>query len=1200
MATYRFAGLLALALALAAPATVPAQPVPLPSEPASGKKEAGHALTKEEARLAREAFRLNAEGLSLYRQGRLAEATRRAEAALAVCRRLYPVGRYPGGHPDLATSLVNLAFLLRARGDYEGALGYAGRALAMREKLYPGGHPHLALSLDYLGFLLRERGDYEGALGYHRRALAIYEKLYPEGRYPNGHPAVAASLTNLGGLLQDRGDYEGALPYLRRGLAMCEKLYPEDRYPDGHPDLARSLNNLGVLLQARGDYEGALGCSRRGLAMCEKLYPEGRYPDGHPDLARSLNNLGVLLQQRGDYEGALGYSRRGLAMCEKLYPGGHPLLADSLTNLGVLLHARGDYEGALSYLRRGLAMREKLYPEGRYPDGHPDLAASLNKLGHLLSDRGDYEGALSYLRRALAMCEKRYPGGHPELARSLNNLGVLLSGRGDHEGALGYHRRALAIYEKLYPGAHPELAASLNNLGGVLKDRGDYEGALAYHRRALTMVLKLYPKARYPDGHRNLAASLSIVGGLLRDRGDYEGALGYHRRALAMLERLFPAGHPRVATSLVNLGSLLQDRGDYEGALGCCRRALAMREKLYPEGRYPDGHPELAQSLNNLGSLLWARGDYNGALGYGRRTLAMYDRWGARLVTWVPESDALTFLAARPAIQDWYLVASLRAREPAGRTYGLLWRGKALLSRLLRRRHEAVRIAAAASEEVRKDWTALQETRAQIGHLLLRPPSDRGAGARELARLTGRKEELEERLARLLPKEVTDDELDQLGPTDLARLLPAETAFIDLFLHSRSKRDPKQLGKEGKRRIPYYTGFVVHPAHGVRRVELGPAGEIDKALSAWRECVADDRPDRAAAARVAEFVWAPLARALPAGVRTVYLAPEGELARLPWAALPGKEPGSVLLEDLALAVVPHGPFLLAELRRPPAPAAARDVVLALGAADYGPAGKGGYPPLPGTAAELRALAGASGKRAVVRLQGDKATWAALKEALPRAGYAHLATHGFFDARGLLKERQRLEKAQRAGPFQPADGVMRAGLALRSPLAYTGLALAGANRPGAEGAGGVVTGEALAELPLEGLRLCVLSACESGLGELGAVSGEGAQGLPRALHVAGCPNVVASLWNVNDRATAALMARFYYALWTEGKAPLEALRDAQLTVYRHPGRIASLADRSAPNHRDTVRLPADLRLKAGTAARSPTRLWAAFFLSGLGR
>jgi CHAT domain-containing protein len=305
----------------------------------------------------------------------------------------------------------------------------------------------------------------------------------------------------------------------------------------------------------------------------------------------------------------------------------------------------------------------------------------------------------------------------------------------------------------------------------------------------------------------------------------------------------------------------------------------------------------------------------------------------------------------------------------------------------------------------------------------------------------------------------------------------------------------------------------------------------------------------------------------------------------------------VLLEELALTVVPHGPFLLEQLKYPPQYPSGEGTVLALGAVDYGPAKEQGYTALPGTELEMRQVLRNAGERATVTLQKERATWAALKEALPQARYAHLATHGFFNAQALLAERRRQEQLGKAWAFDLERTTPLVGLGLRSPLSYTGLVLAGANQPEAAQEA-VVTGEALVELPLEGLRLCVLSACETGLGVPGRVAGESVQGLPRALHLAGCPNVVASLWPVNDQATAALMTRFYHALWTEGKTPLEALRQAQLAVYRHPEQLTAWAqERRPPSARDTVHVPS--APPQGTA-RTPTKLWAGFLLSGVGQ
>src|SRR5262249_28178671 len=142
-----------------------------------------------------------------------------------------------------------------------------------------------------------------------------------------------------------------------------------------------------------------------------------------------------------------------------------------------------------------------------------------------------------------------------------------------------------------------------------------------------------------------------------------------------------------------------------------------------------------------------------------------------------------------------------------------------------------------------------------------------------------------------------------------------------------------------------------------------------------------------------------------------------------------------------------------------------------------------------------------------------------------------------------------------------------------------------------------TAEAVVGLNLTGLDLAVLSACETGLGEV--AGGEGVYGLQRAFHLAGARDVVASLWRVDDEATAALMAVFYRNLWVEKKPPREALRQAQLHLYRHPGQIAGLARRRGVDFTEKE-LPAVTVKPGDKDNRAATALWAAFVLSGAGR
>jgi CHAT domain-containing protein/Tfp pilus assembly protein PilF len=689
-------------------------------------------------------------------------------------------------------------------------------------------------------------------------------------------------------------------------------------------------------------------------------------------------------------------------------------------------------------------------------------------------------------------------------------------------------------------------ATRLNREGILLYQQGEPAAAVAKMREALDIRRKLYPASKYPDDHPNLARSLN------------------------------------------NLGFVLDAMGQSEQALPYYRDALAMTQKLFPESKYPQGHPDLATSLNNLGLVLQSMGQAEQALPYYRDALTMQQRLLKRELATASEEAAFDKINAQPPYRDAYLSITRAVKSPAETTFAQLWPSRAIVTRLLEQRLANAR---AAGTELGDKLDRLRGLRRRIDQLLQDTKMKPEARDALLAETMTQRDRLEREVVAAMPTLQRWAELDKLGPDNLAKALPNGAVFIDVIRYTHFEFVEKK-----QKRTPRYVAFVVGKStlagaagSQIQHVELGDAKPIDDAVAAWRAAI-ESRGDESSARELSKRVWGPLAKAIPADTKTLYLAADGDLARIPWAALPTAK-DRVLLEDFAIAQVPHGTWLLDQLRTKASLAreGGESSLLTLGGIDYG---SGIWPALPGTTTEVNAISAiAPGMHQTIG--GKDATAEKLKTLLAQARFVHLATHGQFNADALTAERQRAAKALESRLM--GDDTRK--VAAKNPLGYVGVVMSN---------GEVMSGLTIQDLPLGQSRLVTLSACETGLGEL--TGGEGVQGLQRAFHLAGCPNVVASLWRVEDKSTAALMAKFYHEMWVNKKPPLEALREAQLTIYRHPELIPDLAgERGAPRLKVAVAKDPSPRL-AGGAGEPPvnrrrtadTKLWAAFVLSGVGK
>ncbi len=394
-------------------------------------------------------------------------------------------------------------------------------------------------------------------------------------------------------------------------------------------------------------------------------------------------------------------------------------------------------------------------------------------------------------------------------------------------------------------------------------------------------------------------------------------------------------------------------------------------------------------------------------------------------------------------------------------------------------------------------------------------------------------------------------------------------------------------------------------------VDLGPVAPLAEAIDTWRETFGMS-PDGAAAGRLLrKRIWEPLEPSLDKA-KLVLVSPDGVLGRLPLAALPGKEQGSYLLEEYRLAMIPVPqllPALVSELGRKEH----KGGLLLMGDVDYDAEpdeknpqedqqrgtntsvvrGGSQFPALAATADEIASIQQLytdlfkPGEQEIDVLKRSGATKQAFRRLAPGFSTVHLATHGFF-ADPSKCSALKVEVDDRLKLASDSDTLVQG----FHPGLLSGLAFAGANRPVTPDVeDGILTSDEIATVGLDGVELVVLSACETGLGEV--AGGEGLIGIQRAFQVAGARTTIASLWSVDDVATKRLMEMFYSNYWKEKMSKLDALRATQLWLLNHPEAIRDNSQSDSEEIRGARRLNQETE---NTDRLSP-RYWAAFVLSG---
>jgi CHAT domain-containing protein/Tfp pilus assembly protein PilF len=949
--------------------------------------------------------------------------------------------------------------------------------------------------------------------------------------------------------LDSAGKYDEALPLTERVLEIRGKILGPD-----HRDVAAIISFLADLYYYKGDYAKAAPLYQRALDIFQKaLGPE------HPHVAASLNNLANLYVRLGDYARAEPMHQRALAIWEKALGPEHPDVADVLNNLAIFYDENGKYTKAEALHQRALSIREKALG-----GEHSYVAESLNNLAIIYSIRSQYAKAEPLYLRALAIREKAHGPEHPQVSDVLNNLAILYKNIGEHAKAEPLYQRALRIKEKSLGRDHPSVAQSLNNLARLYGDIGEYAKAEPLYQRALAIRVKALG-AEHPD----VARVLYNLALLHRDRGEYVKAEPLYRRALAIWEKTFGPEHPDLARSLYGLANLYCGRGEYAKAEPLYQRSLVIWEKALGTQ-----HPNLAESLNGLAVLCLAKGDIAQAIEHQSRANAISEHNLELNLAIGSERQKLAYLATLSGQTDRTVSLHLRSAPNDPMAH------KLAITQILQRKGRALDATSETLNALRSRFNTedqalldqLTDARSQLARLVLDGPQEMtGEQYRDrIKALEDQAEKFESDISRR-----SSEFRAQSLPVMLAAVqaaIPAGAALIEFAsyhpFNAKAGRADEAYGK------PRYVVYVLRHEGEIQWKELGDVNIIDKAIVALRNALRNPkRTDVKSIARAVDRqVFQPL-RPLIGESTKLLISPDGLLNLIPFAALVD-ERGRYLVERYSISYLASGRDLLRlqvlrESKSGPLVVAnpdfgGRSQVLAARRGNHVNDVRKGrtkeqveeesaasafsqiyFSPLPYTAQEGDALRALLPETTL--LTKREASKSALSQVRSPA-LLHIATHGFFlkDSK-LMPSEGRGFQAVNDSPQRLLRETERSGIPIESPLLRSGLALAGANEHRDDG---ILTALEVTGLNLWGTKLVVLSACDTGVGEV--KNGDGVHGLRRALVLAGSESQVMSLWAVSDKATRELMVS-YYRLLQQGEGRGEALRRVQLEMLKRVNR-----------------------------------------------
>ncbi len=780
-------------------------------------------------------------------------------------------------------------------------------------------------------------------------------------------------------------------------------------------------------------------------------------------------------------------------------------------DLGLLYATMGRFNLANQYTPEALTMRERTL--GKNSKAY---ASSLNNNAVLLQETAHYNEAENYFQEALATVKQKLGDQSQEYAIVLNNQAIFFSKIGRYDQGIENLKAAINLLDPQKKDDSRNTVGFQSNLALLYQKTGKFAEAEAIYLK-LERALKAQPNNPFYAGILDNLALLYI------QMNKLDKVEGYFKQSALVYKTRFGEQNPNYAKVLNDLGNFYRMQSRFDDAEKSLAESLTIRAATLDAN-----HPDYVKSEEDLGILYWKKGDLQKAYSNLQSAMNKSLDFVNRYFPPMSEAEKTKYWdVLQPRFHRFYnYCLDAQAANPAivQDMYNYQIATKALLLNATNKIKSA--ILASGNAELISEYTAWLDKKEALARYYSLSKEDLKDQKIDLPALEQEANTLERSLSQRSADFTQGYSSEKISFEKIAALLSDTEAVVELI---RIRTFDKDFTNDSK-----YAALVLFKnAISPKLIVLENGNQLETRYAKfYRNAIQQKIADQYSY----DQFWGRLEPAL-AGKKTIYISPDGVYNQINLNTLK-KTAGDFVINKFDLATIGNSKDLIG-IKASKGSASKKDAFL-LGFPNYG--GES-IAALPGTKVEIEGISKilkTSGYQISLSEQNE-ATESKLKS-IKGAVLVHIATHGYF-----------LPDAEGAAVGVDAEN------AKNNPLLRSGLLLAGAAKtmsgevlPNLESNdNGVLTAYEAMNLNLNGTDLIVLSACETGLGDVRA--GEGVYGLQRAFIVAGAKTMVMSLWKVDDAATQALMTNFYNNL-AKGGSKLKAFKQAQIQLmlkYKDP-------------------------------------------------